>query len=110
MTDGKFPRQPYLHVVKCRGSADSFSDGAVALAQVLRHTLAAMNLMNPQGDQELKTLESALAPIAPTKSASRVWRIVGLVVAFQFIAIIAVVVLFSGLGLANDGVGSCGGG
>lgn len=55
-------------------------------------------------------MESALSPIAPTKSASRVWRIVGLVVAFQFIAIVASVLLFSALGLANEGVGSCGGG
>jgi len=55
-------------------------------------------------------MESTLEPIAPTKSASRIWRIVGLVVAFQFIAIVAMVVLFSALGLANDGVGSCGGG
>ena len=61
--------------------------------------------MNPE-----VTMESALEPIAPTKSASRIWRIVGLVVAFQFIVIIAVVLLFSGLGLANEGVGSCGGG
>jgi type IV secretory pathway component VirB8 len=66
--------------------------------------------MNPEMLLEVKTLESALAPIAPTKSASRIWRIVGLVVAFQFLVIIAVVVLFSGLGLANEGVGSCGGG
>jgi hypothetical protein len=66
--------------------------------------------MNPETLLEVKTMESALAPIAPTKSASRVWRIVGLVVAFQFIAIIATVVLFSALGLANEGVGSCGGG
>jgi hypothetical protein len=66
--------------------------------------------MNPEGVLELKTLESELAPIAPTKSASRVWRIVGLVVAFQIVAIIATVVLFSAFGLASDGVGSCGGG
>ena len=66
--------------------------------------------MDPERVLELKTLESALAPIAPTKSTSRVWRIVGLVVAFQFLAIVATVVLFSALGLANDGVGSCGGG
>jgi hypothetical protein len=66
--------------------------------------------MNPETLLEVKTMESALAPIAPTKSASRVWRIVGLVVAFQFIAIIATVVLFSALGFANEGVGSCGGG
>jgi hypothetical protein len=66
--------------------------------------------MNPETLLEVKTLESALAPIAPTKSASRIWRIVGLVVAFQFIVIVAAVVLFSGLGFASDGVGSCGGG
>ena len=66
--------------------------------------------MNPDILLEVKTLESTLAPIAPTKSASRVWRIVGLVVAFQFIAILASVLLFSALGFANDGVGSCGGG
>ena len=41
---------------------------------------------------------------------SRVWRIVGMVVAFQIVAILGMVVLFSAMGLANDGVGSCGGG
>ena len=55
-------------------------------------------------------MESAIAPILPTKAASRVWRIVGFVVAFQFLAIIAMVVLFSALGFANDGTGGCGGG
>jgi hypothetical protein len=53
-------------------------------------------------------MESALAPIAPTKSPSRVWRIVAIVVAFQ-LAIIATGIVFSTLSLAN-GVGSCGGG
>lgn len=66
--------------------------------------------MNPEIALEVKTLESALAPIAPTKSASRVWRIVGVVVAAQILAIVATVVLFSAMGYANDGVGSCGGG
>ena len=56
------------------------------------------------------TMESALEPIAPTNTASRIWRIVGLVVAFQVIVIFAFVVLFSGMGFASDGVGSCGGG
>ena len=56
------------------------------------------------------TMESALEPIGPTQTGSRIWRIVGLVVAFQFIAIVASVLLFSALGFANDGVGSCGGG
>jgi hypothetical protein len=53
-------------------------------------------------------MESALAPIAPTKSPSRVWRIVAIVVAFQ-LAIIASGIVFSTLSFAN-GVGSCGGG
>jgi hypothetical protein len=66
--------------------------------------------MNPEGVLEQKTLESELALIAPTKSASRIWRIVGFVVAFQVIAIVASVLLFSALGFANEGVGSCGGG
>ena len=56
------------------------------------------------------TMESALEPIAPTQTGSRIWRIVGLVVAFQVIVILAFVVLFSGMGFASDGVGSCGGG
>ena len=56
------------------------------------------------------TMESALEAIAPTKTASRIWRIVGLVVAFQIVVIFAFVVLFSGMGFASDGVGSCGGG
>ena len=66
-------------------------------------------MIDPKG-VELKSLESALAPIAPTKTASRVWRIVGLVVAFQILAIVTMVVLLSAMGYANDGVGSCGGG
>ena len=61
--------------------------------------------MNPE-----VTMESALAPITPTKSASRIWRIVGLVVGFQALIVLAGVLLFSGMGLANEGVGSCGGG
>lgn len=65
--------------------------------------------MDPQGVLELKTLESSLAPVAPTNRASRVWRIVGLVVAFQVFAILATIWLFSTLSLANGG-GSCGGG
>jgi hypothetical protein len=50
------------------------------------------------------------APAAVPARVSRVWRIVGMVVAFQILAIVAMVVLFSAMGLANDGVGSCGGG
>lgn len=67
--------------------------------------------MNPEIQLEATSLESALSPSGTTKSASRVWRMVGLVVAFQILAIVATVLLFSALGLANDGgVGSCGGG
>ena len=39
-----------------------------------------------------------------------VWRMVLMVVAFQAIAIVVAVVLFSAMGLANDGTGGCGGG
>jgi len=41
---------------------------------------------------------------------SRVWRMVLMVVAFQAFAIVVAVVLFSAMGFANDGTGSCGGG
>jgi hypothetical protein len=58
-------------------------------------------------------IEGATAPEAtatvPAKT-SRVWRIVGIVVAFQALIVLAGVLLFSAMGLANDGVGSCGGG
>jgi hypothetical protein len=66
--------------------------------------------MSPEAVLEVKAPQSALAPIAPTKSASRIWRIVGLVVAVQIVVVLAFVVLFSGMGFATDGVGSCGGG
>jgi hypothetical protein len=58
-------------------------------------------------------IDATIAPQAPAEvpaKASRVWRIVGLVVAFQILAIVAAVVFFSAMGFANDGVGSCGGG
>jgi ABC-type multidrug transport system permease subunit len=47
-------------------------------------------------------------PDVPDK-ASRLWRFVGIVLAFQVLAIVAAVMLFSSLSLANGG-GSCGGG
>ena len=55
-------------------------------------------------------MESALDPILPVNRASRVWQVVGFVVAFQVFVIVAMVVLFSAMGLANDGTGGCGGG
>jgi hypothetical protein len=66
--------------------------------------------MNPDEALQLKSLEASLEPNPPGKSASRIWRIVGLVVAFQILAIVMMVVVFSAMGLANDGVGGCGGG
>jgi len=42
--------------------------------------------------------------------ASRVWRMVMIVVAVQLVLIAAGMVLFTALGLANDGTGGCGGG
>jgi len=97
--DGKLPRQPYLHVLKCRGSAEPFSDGR------RRPGPWSCGIHSPVMSPEM---ESALAPIAPTKTPSRVWRIVALVVAVQ-LAVIATGMLFSMLSLANGG-GSCGGG
>jgi hypothetical protein len=46
---------------------------------------------------------------APAKRTSRVWRIVALVVAFQVLIVVLGIVLFSAMGLANDGPGGCGG-
>ena len=50
--------------------------------------------------------ESAAA--APSRK-SRLWLIVALVVTSQALIVLGAVLLFSALGLANDGVGSCGG-
>jgi t-SNARE complex subunit (syntaxin) len=63
-------------------------------------------------------MNSGFAPVAATPEApadgsarpSRIWRIVITVMAFQIVAIVVVGVLFSAMGFANDGVGSCGGG
>ena len=55
-------------------------------------------------------MESALAPIAPTKSSSRVWRIVLMVVAVQAFLVVLGTFAFAALGMGNDNVGSCGGG
>jgi len=49
--------------------------------------------------------ESAEAPARP----SRVWRMVLIVVSVQLVLIAAGMVLFTAMGLANDGTGSCGG-
>jgi hypothetical protein len=64
--------------------------------------------MNPEIQLEVKTLESALAPIAPSKASSRIWRIVGFVVAFQIVAIVAAGLLFTALGFTDQP--TCGGG
>jgi hypothetical protein len=56
------------------------------------------------------TANAAELPVeAPTK-VSRVWRIVLFVVAAQLAVIALGMLLFSAMGLANDGTGSCGGG
>lgn len=69
-----------------------------------------MNLMNPQGELELKTLESALAPTVPTKSSSRLWRIVLIVVAVQAFVVVLGGVAFAALGMGQNSAGGCGGG
>jgi hypothetical protein len=53
------------------------------------------------------------APATPTDGPGKVshlWRIVLMVLAFQVLAIVVAVVLFSAMGLADDGTGGCGGG
>jgi len=45
---------------------------------------------------------------APSRK-SRLWLIVAFVVTLQVLIVLGAVLLFSALGLANDGVGSCGG-
>jgi hypothetical protein len=54
-------------------------------------------------------IDAAAAPQPPAR-ADRVWRMVAVVVAAQAVIIAAGLLLFTVLGLANDGVGSCGGG
>jgi len=56
---------------------------------------------------------TATAPDAPADGPDRVshvWRIVLFVVAAQLAVIALGMLLFSAMGLANDGTGSCGGG
>jgi hypothetical protein len=56
---------------------------------------------------------TAAQPETPAEEparVSRVWRMVLLVVGFQALAIVVAVVLFSAMGLADDGTGGCGGG
>jgi hypothetical protein len=50
------------------------------------------------------------APAEQPAKASRVWRMVLIVVSVQLVLIAAGMILFTAMGLANDGVGSCGGG
>jgi hypothetical protein len=45
-----------------------------------------------------------------TPRVSRVWRMVLMVVSVQLVLIAAGMIFFTALGLANDGVGGCGGG
>ena len=49
-------------------------------------------------------------PADPPVRPSRVWRMVLIVVSVQLVVIAAGMLLFTALGLANDGTGSCGGG
>ena len=55
----------------------------------------------------------ATPPEGPTEvstRASRVWRMVLIVVSVQLVLIAAGMIRFTALGLANDGTGGCGGG
>ena len=55
---------------------------------------------------ETTALETSVAIPA---GKSRTWLIVAFVITFQVLIVLGTVLLFSALGLANDGVGSCGG-
>ena len=55
----------------------------------------------------------ATAPDGPTEvptRGSRVWRMVLIVVAIQLVLIAAGMILFTAMGFASDGTGTCGGG
>ena len=58
----------------------------------------------------IDTIATAPEPAEPPAKASRVWRIVLFVVAFQLVVVAAGMFLFTAMGFANDGTGSCGGG
>ena len=51
----------------------------------------------------------APAPEAPAK-ASRLWRMVLIVVTFQLVLIASGLLVFTALGFGNEATGSCGGG
>jgi len=55
----------------------------------------------------------ATASKGPTEvpaKASRIWRMVLIVVSVQLVLIAAGMIFFTAMGFANDGTGSCGGG
>jgi hypothetical protein len=53
----------------------------------------------------------ATPPESPApEQTSRIWRMVLIVVSVQLVLIAAGMILFTAMGLANDGTGSCGGG
>ncbi len=56
------------------------------------------------------TSEAAVEGPVPTKTSLGMWRIVGYVVGLQVLIALIGAALFSVIGLANDGVGGCGGG
>jgi len=50
------------------------------------------------------------ASVPEGAGAGRVWRTVLVVMAFQALIAVIGMVVFSAMGFANDGVGTCGGG
>ncbi len=54
--------------------------------------------------------EAAVCVPVPTKTSMGMWRIVGYVVGLQVLVALIGAALLSVIGLANDGVGGCGGG
>jgi hypothetical protein len=57
---------------------------------------------------EAPATTAKVPPDAPVRS-NRVWRMVLIVVSVQLVLIAAGMLLFTAMGLANDGTGSCGG-
>ena len=56
---------------------------------------------------------TAAAPEGPAEvpaRASRIWRMVMIVVAVQLVLIAAGMIFFTAMGFASDGTGGCGGG
>lgn len=57
-----------------------------------------------------ETTGPALAEPSAAKPSRIRWQLIAFVVSVQALLVLGGILLFSAMGLANDGVGSCGGG